>query len=286
MSQRFVSIVVLGMALGMGVALTSACANTENHGGTDMGSTPADMGTATDLGAGTDFGPVAMCDGSSTNEDTVALCSDSCDNDGNSFVDCNDFGCCDVRTDCGPTTACGRPRDGGAPAMACDGGSEFETTIAACSDGCDNDGNNFVDCNDFACCSLVTCGTDTACGRRDGGSTVVTCTGPLVHENTVETCTDGCSNDGNAYVDCEDRNCCGIEGVTCTGTTYCATNTTPSTGCVGEIVPENTAERCADACSNDDDPFIDCDDYDCCDVSGVTCGTDTMCGMRGSDAGA
>ena len=33
----------------------------------------------------------------------------------------------------------------------------------------------------------------------------------------------------------------------------------------------------------DDDPFVDCNDYDCCDV--VECGAETMCGMSMSDAG-
>lgn len=41
-----------------------------------------------------------------------------------------------------------------------------ENTVAACSDGCSNDGDNFVDCNDFDCCNLVACGPNTSCGRR------------------------------------------------------------------------------------------------------------------------
>jgi hypothetical protein len=30
--------------------------------------------------------------------------------------------------------------------------------------------------------------------------------------------------------------------------------------------PENTAEACSDGCSNDNDRWADCDDFDCCDV--------------------
>lgn len=271
MSFRLVSLA----ALCLGLALTGACANT-GHG-------TADLGTSTDTGTGSDAGmdTSAMCT-TTANEDTLAACSDGCDNDGNTYIDCNDFGCCDVLTACGPTTACGRPQDGGT-VMACADAGTTENTIAQCSDGCDNNGDNFADCNDFDCCGLVECGPTTGCGRRDGGSPVVACTTPVVHENTVETCTDGCSNDGNTYVDCNDSSCCGIEGVTCTGTTYCATHTTPSTTCVGAIEAENTMERCTDSCSNDNDPFVDCDDYDCCDVAGVTCAPTTMCGR--SDGG-
>ena len=46
-------------------------------------------------------------------ENTVALCSDGCDNDGNMFVDCADFGCCAFRTDCPMGTACGDRPDAG-----------------------------------------------------------------------------------------------------------------------------------------------------------------------------
>jgi hypothetical protein len=38
-----------------------------------------------------------------------------------------------------------------------------ENTTAACSDGCSNDGDMYVDCNDFNCCNVVACPTGTAC---------------------------------------------------------------------------------------------------------------------------
>ncbi len=41
-----------------------------------------------------------------------------------------------------------------------------ENTVAACSDNCSNDADNFVDCNDFDCCNVVACGPTTSCGRR------------------------------------------------------------------------------------------------------------------------
>lgn len=39
--------------------------------------------------------------------------------------------------------------------------------------------------------------------------------------------------------------------------------------------PENTVAACTDGCSNDGDPYIDCDDYDCCDI--VACAKGTTC---------
>ncbi len=39
---------------------------------------------------------------------------------------------------------------------------------------------------------------------------------------------------------------------------------------------ENSQAACSDGCSNDDDSYIDCEDYDCCDV--VACGPGTACG--------
>jgi hypothetical protein len=65
---------------------------------------PLDTGVIGDSGG--------MCTTPST-EDTTAACSDGCDNDGNSFVDCNDFSCCTFRTDCPSGTACGDRGDAG-----------------------------------------------------------------------------------------------------------------------------------------------------------------------------
>lgn len=38
-----------------------------------------------------------------------------------------------------------------------------ESTPAACSDGCSNDGDIYVDCNDFNCCSVVACPVGSSC---------------------------------------------------------------------------------------------------------------------------
>jgi hypothetical protein len=221
-------------------------------------------------------------------ENTAAACTDGCDNDGNGFADCNDFACCGVTT-CGPETACGGRPDAGPRADAflvvCPTMGP-ESSAAACGDGCDNDGNGFVDCGDFACCSLVSCGPDTACGRRgdagprpDAAVTMCPVEGP---ENTVAACGDGCDNDGDGFFDCGDFGCCDI--VSCGPTTPCgrrgdagprpdaAVTMCPVAG------PESTVAACGDGCDNDGDGFFDCGDFDCCDI--VSCGPTTPCGRR------
>jgi hypothetical protein len=60
---------------------------------------------------------------------------------------------------CGVKVADGQQCKNGHPTCA----SGPENTVAACSDGCDNDGDTYIDCNDFNCCTLVTCAKGTAC---------------------------------------------------------------------------------------------------------------------------
>lgn len=92
-----------------------------------------------------------------------------------------------------------------------------ENTAVACGDGCDNDGNGFADCNDFDCCSVVSCGPTTGCGRRPDAAVGACATmGP---ERTVMACSDGCDNEGDGFFDCGDFDCCPL--VTCTPTTPC-----------------------------------------------------------------
>ena len=139
-------------ALFVALSMAAACVR-DSPRITDAGPVPTDLARP-DLGV--------MCTTTPT-EDTVALCSDGCDNNGNSFVDCNDFACCSVRSDCPADTACGMPRPDAGPVMPCSTMGP-ETSTAACSDGCDNDGNRFVDCNDFACCDFrADCPMGTAC---------------------------------------------------------------------------------------------------------------------------
>jgi hypothetical protein len=151
--------------------------------------------------------------------------------------------------------------------------SGAENNAAACGDQCDNDGDEYTDCDDRDCCDFVSCPATTYCGRTgtDMGTPMTCEEGASTTEDTLEACTDSCDNDENGYVDCQDRNCCDVAGVSCGPTTYCGR----------QSGAENTATLCGDNMDNDGDGFIDCNDFGCCAL--VTCGTGTSC--FGRDAG-
>jgi hypothetical protein len=129
-----------------------------------------------------------------------------------------------VRERCGdidpPSSVCATaetcPTGGGA------GGSSGtpENTAELCSDGQDNDGNNFIDCNDKGCCGVVDCSSDPTsyCGKKGAGGAGGASGGG---ENTVALCSDGQDNDGNKYIDCDDKGCCGVVDCTSKPTSYC-----------------------------------------------------------------
>ncbi len=108
-----------------------------------------------------------------------------------------------------------------APPMLCAEPSA-ESTPAACSDGCNNDGDPYLDCDDADCCSIrPDCPTGTYCG----GSPVECTTGP---ENTVDRCRDACDNEGNGAIDCADPACCDL--VACAPETLCGAQPDPFGG--------------------------------------------------------
>lgn len=91
-----------------------------------------------------------------------------------------------------------------------------ETTQAACSDGCNNDGDGFVDCEDADCCLAVTgCPRDTYCGRH-----TPECVAGA--EGSVPTCMDQCDNDMNGFADCQEPECCDV--LACGAGTFCASS--------------------------------------------------------------
>ena len=189
------------------------------------------------------------------------------------FIDCEDKDCCSLVT-CGATTYCGKGSGTGGTSS---GGSE--STVALCTDGKDNDGDKFIDCEDSGCCSVVTCGATTYCGKKGSGGTGGTSSGGS--ENTVALCTDGKDNDGDNFIDCEDKGCCSL--VTCGATTYCGKQGTGGTGGTGSSGSENTLSTCSDKKDNDGDGFTDCDDFDCCSL--IDCKTDfpaSSCATKGS----
>lgn len=111
-----------------------------------------------------------------------------------------------------------------------------EDTAAACSDGCSNDGDRFVDCDDRDCCGAIQgCPQSSFCGRLTDAGTVSCLPGP---EDNVAACSDGCSNDGDRFSDCDDFDCCGL--VSCGAGTACfgrdgGVPTTPDAGMTSAI---------------------------------------------------
>ncbi len=131
------------------------------------------------------------------------------------------------------------------PVLSCGRGSE--DTEANCNDGCSNDGDRFVDCDDRDCQFTNVCRGMCAMGP----------------ENTEAACSDGCSNDDDDFIDCADFDC--GQTMTCGGGNC-------------DSGPEDNLQACSDGCSNDGDRFIDCDDFDCCAVR-LDCPAGTACGM-------
>jgi len=89
----------------------------------------------------------------SSAEDTLARCTDNQDNDGDTYVDCDDSSCCTV-VDCSQKTG-----------LFC---AQHETSYWTCKDGKDNDGDTYVDCDDANCCPFVDCSNQpsTYCGMN------------------------------------------------------------------------------------------------------------------------
>lgn len=204
------------------VALAIACSS----GGSGDNNDDNNNDTTTD--AGTPAGT----------EDTDAKCSDQVDNDGDGHVDCDDYSC----TRNAAVTICPNAVVPEATAELCrngtdddgdgytdcfdrgcttlDGGDtgcivkevEKENTDALCNDGISNDGDQYVDCADYDCTKTagITVCADAGTGPvgTDGGTSTGT------PENTDALCSDGVSNDGDRFVDCDDYDCSKGEAVT------------------------------------------------------------------------
>ncbi len=100
---------------------------------------------------------------------------------------------------------------------------------AQCSDGIDNDGNGYTDCQDFAC-------------SRNLG--IFSCGNAAVYENSPAACTDGRDNDGDGLIDCADPDC--------------AKNP------YHQVCPPLLRESlCATHGDSDGDGYFGCDDLDC-----------------------
>ena len=163
-------------------------------------------------------------------ENTLELCTDHRDNDGNEYVDCADRGCAMI-------PQCNTEHSG-----------------PACSDGIDNDGNGYIDCGDFSC-------TRSSSGASP--EAVAYCqTWILTHgEGTFARCTDGIDNDHNGYADCGDLGCHppNVVEVDPGSDPLHPTSRSPCQESIGTDAMAN----CTDGRDNDADGFVDCEDWDC-----------------------
>ena len=166
-------------------------------------------------------------------ENTLERCADGIDNDGNGYIDCNDFGC-------------SRSDDQAIVSMCAE---RVEDSVETCSDGEDNDQDGYVDCDDFSC------------SQSENDEVAALCGGDP--EATFEACSDGIDNDGNGYTDCADYSCRDAEDPSarqaCQESVFRpGTFPAPSPQDIGWA-----NAYCEDGLDNDGDGYIDCADWDC-----------------------
>ncbi|MGH1346390.1 MAG: hypothetical protein ACRBN8_32790 [Nannocystales bacterium] len=152
---------------------------------------------------------------------------------------CGDEQCVDLLSDEQHCGACGEACSAGG---TCTSGVCLapEDSNAACSDGLDNDGDGYVDCDDFDCSmdALVT----ECC--QDGQEVCPTHLGtPVCTWMSTNTNCGSCGNTCGVFFECEPH-------VSLPGDFVCATG-------------ENTDTECHDGLDNDNDGFVDCDDSYC-----------------------
>jgi hypothetical protein len=153
-----------------------------------------------------------------------------------------------------------------------------------CSDGADDDGDSFVDCEDGDCAQIQTCfieGDHCADGIDNDADGLADCQdtldcGQQAHCDEALNCDDLSDNDYDGDIDCEDDACVGhptcSEGLNCSdqkdndadGLYDC-----DDAECVEDAHCRETLEECDDLYDNDLDGALDCDDSDC--VGTATC---------------
>lgn len=148
-----------------------------------------------------------------------------------------------------------------------------ENTAAACSDGCDNDGNSHTDCDDFSCSKIPACqkpseSSNVACSDgidNDGNSFTDcddnACKGRIIckGEQNNATCSDGKDNDGDGKTDCDDTDC-NNEGIV-----VCKAGVAVSPLPAKSEWPGLVKTACTNKADDDGDGKIDCIDFGCRD---------------------
>ncbi|MBW2463736.1 MAG: hypothetical protein JRH11_18945 [Deltaproteobacteria bacterium] len=189
-------------------------------------------------------------------EDTLAKCMDGIDNDANGFLDCADF-------------SCSRSLDA---AIAAHCATTAEEGFERCTDGIDNDGNGFADCDDNSC-------VPTVAATEEDRMLLRLC------EAEFEVCKDGIDNEGDGFPDCQDFSCRGARtfGGPLQVTAPCLeaalgpgdgipdavllnwqmTDPALSSITEDEAIIQVVIANCSDGVDNDQDGFVDCEDWDC-----------------------
>jgi hypothetical protein len=99
-------------------------------------------------------------------------------------------------------------------------------------------------------------------------------------ENTDAACMDGVDNDGDMFTDCDDFDCTMAPDVT-----VCGNSTMSDTSNDTSAVDEDSDATCADGVDNDQDSYMDCDDFSCSMNPDVTvCGGNSLGGTENDDA--
>ena len=194
-------------------------------------------------------------------ENSINLCWDGVDNDGDGLIDCADPDCVDIIT-CLENTliACNDLTDNDGDGLVdCFDPDCFGFTLCfergeQCEDGIDNDGDGLIDCADSSCDGSEPCLEDNPfnCvdGRDNDGDGLVDCADPdcqsfiVCDEFDAVACKDGVDNDRDGLVDCLDPDCRAVLPE------YCEPY-------------EDTVEKCSDGRDNDFDGLVDCLDPDC-----------------------
>ena len=196
-------------------------------------------------------------------ENTIFLCWDGIDNDGDGLEDCEDEDCkafivCQENTLVACNDNIDNDRDG---LVDCFDDDCFIYEICnerreKCDDGIDNDGDGLIDCMDDACANEQSCleesPTSCADGRDNDGDGLIDCQEPscrgflVCAEYSVEACSDGIDNDADGLVDCLDADCQEVYSEVCTD--------------------EISETLCNDGIDNDADGLVDCEDEGCAEI--------------------
>jgi hypothetical protein len=185
-------------------------------------------------------GTWSACTADQGQENDVTTCSDTKDNDCDNKADCNDETCA-----AGFIRSCMVQTCTGSQSWTCSTNSwstcavdpGLEHTIAACSDGLDNDCDGKTDCNDPDCLNIQSSCSGSGLNLCAVGVKAWLCNVHLfglcipyvsLPENSDLLCGDGLDNDCDAKIDCADNNCTGKH---CGGGKVCCANGTCAATC-------------------------------------------------------